>query len=117
MATKISIANIARVSVGVVAGIWALLGLANALATGWGHGVDALVTSAVVVNVMLIVTSVLAIANARAWRVTVVIAMVAVTVDRVLSAVGTGDGLGAFASVTMLLAVIGITGVSRSQKM
>jgi hypothetical protein len=114
MATPISIANIARVAVGVVASIWALLGLGDALAAATAHGVDALGAAAIVLNVALIVGAVMTFANVRSWRAVVITSMVAVTLDRMLYVLGTGDYWLAASSAAMLAAVIGIAAVART---
>lgn len=114
MATPISIANVARVSVGVVATIWALLGLGDALAAATAHGVDALVAAALGANAALIAGAAMAFANLRNWRAVVVGATVAVTAERILYILGTGDYLVALSSVVMLAAVIGISAVART---
>jgi hypothetical protein len=113
MATPISIANIARVAVGFVATIWAILGLGDALAAGSAHGVDALVAAAFVVNAALVGGAVMAFANITGWRIVLIVAMVAVTGDRLLYVVGTGDYLLATISVVMLAAVVSIAAVAR----
>jgi hypothetical protein len=113
MATPISIANIARIAVGVVATIWALMGLGDALAAATAHGVDVFVAAALAVNTALIGGAVMAFANITNWRIVTVVAMSAVTVDRVLYVLGTGDYLLAISSVVMLAAVIGIAAVAR----
>jgi len=113
MATPISIANIARVAVGFVATIWAILGLGDALAAGSAHGVDALVAVALVVNAALVCSAVMAFANITGWRIVMIVAMGAVTADRFLYVVGTGDYLLATISVVMLVAVVAIAAVAR----
>ena len=113
MATPISIANIARIAVGIVATIWAILGLGDALAAGSAHGVDVLVAMALVVNAALLCGAVMAFANASGWRIVTIVAMGAVTADRILYVVGTGDYLLATISVVMLAAVVAIAAVAR----
>jgi hypothetical protein len=115
MATPISIANIARVSVGVVSMIWALLGLGDAFAAAMGHGIDALVAAALAVNLALVLGAVMAFASASRWRAVVIGAMALVTAERLVYVLGTGDYLLALSSVVMLAAVIGICAVARSQ--
>jgi hypothetical protein len=114
MATPISIANIARVSVGVVSTIWALLGLGDAFAAATGHGFDGLVIAAIVVNLALVAGAVMTFANAPRWRTVVIAAMLAVTAERIVYVLGTGDSLLAVSSVVMLAAVIGISAVART---
>ena len=113
MATPISIANSARVAVGFVATIWAILGLGDALAALSAHGVDALVSAALIVNAALICGAALAFANVTGWRVVMIVAMSAVTADRLLYVVGTGDYLLATISIVMLAAVVAIAAVAR----
>ena len=114
MATPISIANVARVAVGVVATLWALLGLGDALAAATAHGVDAFVMAAIGVNAALLGGAVMAFAGVGAWRAIVIASMAAVTIDRVISVLGTGDYLLIASSVAMFVAVLGIAAVARS---
>ena len=114
MATPISIANIARVSVGVVTTIWALLGLGDAFAAATGHGIDALVTAAIAVNLALVAAAVMAFASAPRWRAVVIAAMAVVSAERIVYVLGTGDYVLALSGVVMLAAVIGICAVARS---
>lgn len=114
MATPISIANIARAAVGVVTTIWALLGLGDAFAAATGHGIDALVAAAIAVNLALIAGAVMAFANAPRWRAVAIVAMAVVTAERIVYVLGTGDYLLALSSLVMLVAVIGICAVARS---
>lgn len=113
MATRVSLANIARFSVGVVAIVWALLGLGDALAAGMGRGIDVSVGVAVVVNGALIVSALFAFARTRFWRVAIVASTIAVTADRVVGILGTGDWWLVLSSVAMLVAVVGISSVGR----
>jgi hypothetical protein len=113
MATPISIANIARVSVGVVTTLWALLGLGDGFAAATGHGIDALVIAAIAVNLALIAAAFMAFSNAPRWRAMLITAMVLVTTDRIVYVLGTGDYLLAASSVVMLIAVAGICLVAR----
>ncbi|MDQ6767616.1 MAG: hypothetical protein M3Z41_07380 [Candidatus Eremiobacteraeota bacterium] len=115
MATPISIAHVARVAVSVVATIWAVLGLGDALAAATAHGIDAFVATAIAVNAALLCGAVMAFANAGSWRAVVIVAMTAVTADRILSVLGTGDYLLALSSVVMLVAVIAIAAVARAR--
>jgi hypothetical protein len=114
MATRVSLANIARFSVGILAIVWALLGLGDALAAGMGRGFDMTVVAAVMVNGALIVAALFAFARARFWRAAIVVSTTAVTADRVVSVLGTGDWWLALSSVAMLAAVIGISSIGRS---
>lgn len=113
MATRVSIANVARFSVGTVAIVWALLGLGDALAAGMGRGVDGAVVAAVIVNAALILSGFLAFARLRFWRVAMIVCTVAVTVDRVVGILGTGDWWLALSSIAMLAAIIGISAIAR----
>ena len=94
--------------------MWALLGLGDALAAETAHGIDALVSAALVVNAALMAGAALALANARSWKVVVIAAMVAVTVHRIVYVWGTGDYLFAISSIIMLAAIIAIATVARS---
>jgi len=113
MATRVSIANVARFSVGIVAIVWALLGLGDALAAGMGRGVDGAVVAAVIVNAALILSGFSAFARLRFWRSAMIVSTVAVAADRVVGILGTGDWWLVLSSVAMLAAVIGISAVAR----
>ncbi len=114
MATPISIANIARVAAGAVATIWALLGLGDALAAVTAHGVDVLGAVAMALNAALLAGAAMAFGNLRRWRAVLIAAMAAVTADRMLYVLGTGDYWFAASSIAMLAAVIGIAAVART---
>ena len=114
MATRVTLANVARVSAGVVAIVWALFGLGDALAAGLGRGLDPSEIVAVAVNAALIAAAVLAFFRARFWHAAMILAMLAVTADRIVGILGTGDWWLVFASVAMLFAIIGICAVART---
>jgi len=114
MATRISIANIARVSVGVVAMVWAALGLGDALAAATARGLDAFVGVEIAANVALVGTALMAFVGSRRWRAANTLAMLAVTLVRLYSVLGTGDYLLGAASIAMLAAVIGIAAVAKT---
>ncbi len=114
MATPVSLANVARVSVGIVAIVWALLGLGDALAAGLGRGLDAPEIVAVAVNAALIAGAVLAFMRARFWHAAMIGAAVVVTADRIVGILGTGDSWLVLSSVAMLCAIAGITLVAKS---
>jgi hypothetical protein len=113
MATRISLATIARVCAGLVAAVWALLGLGSALAAGTGHGFDAFVAIAVAVNLALALSAVFAFTNMRNWRAAMILSLVAVTVERIIYILGSGDLWLAVSSVAMLVAVVGIVLVAQ----
>jgi hypothetical protein len=114
MATRISIANIARVSVGVVVTVWAALGLGDALAAATARGIDPFVALEIAVNAVLAGAAVMAFAGSRRWRAANMLAMVAVTLVRLYSVLGTGDYLLGAASIAMLAAVVGIAVVAKT---
>jgi hypothetical protein len=114
MATRVYLANIARVSVGVVAIVWALLGLADALAAGLGRGFDPSEIVAVAVNALLIAAAVLAFARARFWHAAIIVSTLGVTVDRIVGVLGTGDWWVMLSSAAMLCAIVGISAVARN---
>ncbi len=113
MATPISIANIARVAVGVVATLWAVLGLGDALAAATAHGLDVLVAVEIGTNAALLGGAVMAFANLRSWRAVVIASMAAVTLVRLYSVLGTNDYLLIVSCVAMLAAIIGIAAVAK----
>lgn len=107
---KIPNPSIARYAAAIAAALWAMLGLGNAYATGLGRGVDAFVIFAVVVNVALIIAAGLAVVNAQRWRVALITAVGAVTVDRIVNVIGTSSNtLTILSSVIVLAALVGIT--------
>lgn len=114
MATPISIANIARVAVGVVATLWALLGLGDALAAATAHGVDGFVAASIAVNAALMGGAIMAFGKLASWRAVVIASMAAVTVDRLISVLGTGDYLLTVSSVAMFAAIVGIAAVAKA---
>src|SRR5579863_5220572 len=103
MATPVSLANVARIAAGVVAIVWALLGLGNALAAGTGRGFDASVIAAVVVNLALIVAAAFAFVRVRPWFVAMAVTAIAVTVDRLIGVVAAGDFWLGATSIAMLI--------------
>jgi hypothetical protein len=113
MATRVSVANVARIAVGAVAIIWALLGLGDALAAWMGRGVDLAVAAAVITNGLLIVAAFLTFARARLWFATMIVTTALVTVDRILAILGTGDWWLGLSSIAMFIAVCGISAVAR----
>jgi hypothetical protein len=113
MATRVSLANIARIAVGVVAIVWALLGIGDALAAGMGRVVDVAVVAAVIVNGLLIVAALLTFMRFRFWYPTLIVCTVLVTIDRLLGVVSAGDWWLGLNSVAMLIAVVGISMVAR----
>jgi hypothetical protein len=115
MATPVSLANVARVAVGIVTLVWALLGLGNALAAGMGRTVDLTVVAGVIVNCLLLAAAVLAFARGRYWYASIIAATVLVTIDRLLGAFGSGDWWLGLTNVAMLLAVFGIATVGRER--
>lgn len=114
MATRLSLAHISRVSVGIVAIVWALLGLGDALAAGMGRGADPAVVAALILNPLLIASAVLAFVKARFWRALMIAVTIAVTADRIVQILGTGDWWLAASSIAMLLAIIGISSVAKT---
>jgi hypothetical protein len=113
MATRVSLANVARIAVGIVAIVWALLGLGDALAAGMGRVIDLAVIAAVIVNCLLVVAGSFALIRFRFWYAALITATLLVTVDRVLGIIGTGDWWLGLSSVAMLLAIVGISAVAR----
>jgi hypothetical protein len=113
MATRVSLANVARIAVGVVAIVWALLGLGDALAAGMGRAVDVTVIAAVIANGLLIVAALLTFVRFRFWYPTLIVCTVLVTIDRLLGVAGAGDWWLGLNSLAMLLAVVGISMVGR----
>jgi hypothetical protein len=113
MATRVSLANVARISVGVIAMAWALLGLGDALAAGMGRSVDFGVIAAVIANGLLIAAAISVFFRFHYWYAALVAATVVVTADRLLTVVGTADWWLGLSSVAMLLAVLGISAVAR----
>lgn len=114
MATPVSLANVARVSVGVVAIVWALFGLGDALAAGLGRGLDPTEIVAVAVNVALIAAAALAFVRVRFWHVAIIVSTLAVTADRIVGILGTGDWWLMLSSVAMFFAIVGICAVART---
>ena len=116
MSKKIPNPSIARYAAALAAALWAVLGLGNAYATGLGRGVDSFVILAVIVNVALIIAAALAFVNAHIWRVALIVAVAAVTLDRIINVIGTGaNALTIASSVIVLLALIGITLMARQR--
>jgi hypothetical protein len=114
MATRVTLANVARVSAGVVAIVWALFGLGDALAAGLGRGLDPSEIVAVAVNAALIAAAVLAFVRVRFWQAAIIITTLAVTADRIVGILGTGDWWLVLSSVAMFLAIVGICAVARN---
>ncbi|MDQ6780831.1 MAG: hypothetical protein M3Z37_06735 [Candidatus Eremiobacteraeota bacterium] len=116
MSRKIPNPSIARYAAVVAAALWAVLGLANAYATGLGRGVDAFVIVAIVVNVALIIAAALTFVNASYWRIALIVALTIVTLDRILNVIGTGaNGLTVVSSVFVLVALITISLMARQR--
>jgi hypothetical protein len=113
MATRVSLANVARIAVGVVAIVWALLGIGDALAAGMGRAMDAAAVAAVIVNGLLVVTALLTFVRFRFWYPLLIVCTVFVTIDRLLGVAAAGDWWLGLSSVAMLLAVVGISMVAR----
>ena len=113
MATRVSLANVARVAVGIVAMAWALLGLGDALAAGMGRSLDVSVIAAVIVNGLLIAAAASVFVRYRYWYAALVVSTVLVTADRLLQVVSSGDWWLGLSSVAMLFAVLGIAWVGR----
>jgi hypothetical protein len=114
MATRISLANVARIAVGVVAAVWALLGLGDALAAGMGRSIDRAAVAAIIVNSLLIGAGFSAFVRFRFWYAALITATLLVTLDRIFSVFGTGDWWLGLSSIAMMLAVLGISAVARS---
>lgn len=106
MPVGLSPVSISRFVAGILAALWAMAGLANdyvALASV-GPSADALI--AVATNVFLIVGASLAFVNSRSWRLPLLIALVCVTADRIVSALGSGAAFQQTISATIAFVAI-----------
>jgi hypothetical protein len=115
MATRISLANVARASAGIVAALWALLGMLNAFAAASGRGFDPLVVVEIIVNAALLASAVLAFTNLRNWRPIMIGAVLLVTTQRIVDVLRSGEVWLALPSVAMLAAVVLITVVAKQK--
>lgn len=112
MAIPISIANIARVAAGCVAMLWALIGIGDALAAVTARGLDTLLAAEIIAGCALAVGAATALTRRWRWRPLVIAAVAALTVVRLLSALGTADALLAGTSIAMFLAITLIVAVA-----
>lgn len=112
MATPISIANIARVAAGVVAMLWAFVGIGDALAAVTARGLDAVLGAEIVAGIALVAGAAMALTRRRRWRPLVVVAAAALTLVRFLSVLGTAGALLAVSSLAMFLAIAVIVAVA-----
>ncbi len=108
MAKRVPLASLARYGAGAVSILWALLGLANAVAAGLGRGTDAGVIVEAAVNVILMLAALSAVAGVRSWRPLVLGGAAAVTADRLLTVAAAGDLWLGVSSVAMLGALAAI---------
>jgi hypothetical protein len=90
MPVGLSPVSISRIVAGILAALWAMAGLANDYVALASVGPSADVIIAVATNVFLIAGASLAFVNARSWRLVLLIALVCVTADRIVSALGSG---------------------------
>ncbi|MDQ2817240.1 MAG: hypothetical protein M3T49_03395 [Candidatus Eremiobacteraeota bacterium] len=96
-----------RLAAGVLAALWAMLGLANAYTVGTTQAADSRVLLAVGSDFLLIVGASLAIVHARRWRALLLLTLLLATVDRVANALSTGAGA---AAIGVAIAALGLIG-------
>jgi hypothetical protein len=90
MPVGLSAVNVSRVAAGVLAALWAMAGLSNEYAALAATGPAVRVLIDVGVNVFLAVGASLALVNAGGWYRILIAALLAATIDRFASAVGSG---------------------------
>jgi hypothetical protein len=94
----------------MLAAFWAMLGLGNAYAVLAAQGATAPIVVAIVLNVVLIAAAALAFWQIRAWRLILLIALLAVTADRIYNALTAGGGT--LTSVSALVALAAIAALT-----
>jgi inner membrane protein involved in colicin E2 resistance len=82
--------SISRVVAGILAALWAMAGLANNYVMLAAAGPSSDVIFAIVANVLLTTGASLAFVNARGWRTVLGIALILVTLDRIVTSVVAG---------------------------